>query len=57
MERTGFAELCGSALFIGFLFCSLCASKLVKKCLLKHLHHGTKDVSYGKVRAPTKHFK
>lgn len=31
MQRTGFVELCGGALFIGFLFCSLSASKLVKK--------------------------
>lgn len=30
-QSTGFAELCGGALFIVFLFCSLSASKLVKR--------------------------
>lgn len=57
MQITGFVEICGGALFISFLVCSLSASKLVKKCSLKCLHHETKDVNYIKVQAPTKHFK
>lgn len=57
MQRTGFVEICGGALFISFLVCSLSASKLVKKCSLKRLRHETKDVNYRKARTPTKHFK
>lgn len=57
MQSTDFVELCVRALFIILLFGTLSASKLVKKCPLKHLHHGTKDDNYGKVQTPTKYFK
>lgn len=57
MQKTGFVEICGGALFISVLVGSLSASKLVEKCSLKRLHHETKDVNYRKVWAPTKHFK